>query len=170
MLIYLLKANLLLAALYALYRLLLHRDTFFAWRRATLLTIVAVSLLAPLPALQGWTEGVLPGQVAQGITAEAWLPEYVATPQGAEAGGNDSPVLTYLAVAYAAGVLLLAGRMLVQLLTIVRLSRRCPATTIGGTRVRLLPRGEAPFSFFRLIFVCPEAHSPQELDEILAKY
>lgn len=168
MLIYLLKANLLLAALYALYRLLLHRDTFFAWRRATLLTIVAVSLLAPLPALQGWTEGVLPGQVAQGITAEAWLPEYVATPHGEEAGGNDSPVLTYLAVAYAAGVLLLAGRMLVQLLAIVRLSRRCPATTIGGTRVRLLPRGEAPFSFFRLIFVCPEAHSPQELDEILA--
>ena len=168
MLIYLLKANLLLAALYALYRLLLHRDTFFAWRRATLLTIVAVSLLAPLPALQGWTGNLLPGQVAQGITAEAWLPEYVATPQGAEAGGNNSPVLTYLAVAYAAGVLLLAGRMLVQLLAIVRLSRRCPATTIGGTRVRLLPRGEAPFSFFRLIFVCPEAHSPQELDEILA--
>lgn len=168
MLIYLLKANLLLAALYALYRLLLHRDTFFAWRRATLFTIVAVSLLAPLPALQGWTEGVLPGQVAQGITAEAWLPEFIITPQGAEAGGNDSPVLTYLAVAYAAGVLLLAGRMLVQLLAIVRLSRRCPATTIGGTRVRLLPRGEAPFSFFRLIFVCPEAHSPQELDEILA--
>lgn len=168
MLIYLLKANLLLAALYALYRLLLHRDTFFAWRRATLLTIVAVSLLAPLPALQGWTEGVLPGQVAQGITAEAWLPEFIITPQGAEAAGNDSPVLTYLAVAYAAGVLLLAGRMLVQLLAIVRLSRRCSATTIGGTRVRLLPRGEAPFSFFRLIFVCPEAHSPQELDEILA--
>ena len=168
MLIYLLKANLLLAALYALYRLLLHRDTFFAWRRATLLTIVAVSLLAPLPALQGWTEGVLPGQVAQGITAEAWLPEFIITPQGAEAAGNNSPVLTYLAVAYAAGVLLLAGRMLVQLLAIVRLSRRCPATTIGGTRVRLLPRGEAPFSFFRLIFVCPEAHSPQELDEILA--
>ena len=168
MLIYLLKANLLLAALYALYRLLLHRDTFFAWRRATLLTIVAVSLLAPLPALQGWTEGVLPGQVAQGITAEAWLPEFIITPQGAEAGGNDSPVLTYLAVAYTAGVLVLAGRMLVQLLAIVRLSRRCPATTIGGTRVRLLPRGEAPFSFFRLIFVYPEAHSPQELDEILA--
>ena len=168
MLIYLLKANLLLAALYALYRLLLHRDTFFAWRRATLLTIVAVSLLAPLPALQGWTEGVLPGQVAKCITAEAWLPEFNITPQCAEAGGNDSPVLTYLAVAYAAGVLLLAGRMLVQLLAIVRLSRRCPATTIGGTRVRLLPRGEAPFSFFRLIFVCPEAHSPQELDEILA--
>lgn len=168
MLIYLLKANLLLAALYALYRLLLHRDTFFAWRRVTLLTIVAVSLLAPLPALQGWTEGVLPGQVAQGITAEAWLPEFIITPQGAEAAGNDSPVLTYLAVAYAAGVLVLAGRMLVQLLAIVRLSRRCPATTIGGTRVRLLPRGEAPFSFFRLIFVCPEAHSPQELNEILA--
>lgn len=168
MLIYLLKANLLLAALYALYRLLLHRDTFFAWRRATLLTIVAVSLLAPLPALQGWTGNLLPGQVAQGITAEAWLPEFIVTPQDAEAAGNDSPVLTYLAVAYAAGVLLLAGRMLVQLLAIVRLSRRCPATTIGGTRVRLLPRGEAPFSFFQLIFVYPEAHSPQELDEILA--
>ena len=168
MLIYLLKVNLLLAALYALYRLLLHRDTFFAWRRATLLAIVVVSLLAPLPALQGWTEGVLPGQVAQGITAEAWLPEFIVTPQGAEAAGNDSPLLTYLAMAYAAGALLLVGRMLVQLLAIVRLSRRCPATTIGGTRVRLLPRGEAPFSFFRLIFVCPEAHSPQELDEILA--
>ena len=168
MLIYLLKANLLLAALYALYRLMLHRDTFFAWRRTTLLGIIAVSLLAPMPALHGWTD-IIPGHVANGMTAaEAWLPEFIVSPQGTEAEGHRNFWLQGLAITYAAGALLLLGRMLVQLLAIVRLSRRCPATTIGGTRVRLLPRGEAPFSFFRLIFVCPEAHSPQELDEILA--
>lgn len=168
MLIYLLKANLLLAALYALYRLMLHRDTFFAWRRTTLLGIIAVSLLAPLPALHGWTD-IIPGHVANGMTAaEAWLPEFIATPQDTEAGANGSIWLRLLAITYAAGVLLLTGRIGIQLLAIMRLARHCPRTEAGGTRIRLLPRGEAPFSFFRLIFVCPEAHSPEELDEILA--
>lgn len=168
MLIYLLKANLLLAALYALYRLMLHRDTFFAWRRTTLLGIIAVSLLAPLPALHGWTD-IIPGHVANGMAvAEAWLPEFIATPQGTEAGADGSIWLQLLAITYAAGVLLLTGRIGIQLLAILRLARHCPCTEAGGTRIRLLPRGEAPFSFFRLIFVCPEAHSPEELDEILA--
>ena len=168
MLIYLLKANLLLAALYALYRLMLHRDTFFAWRRTTLLGIIAVSLLAPMPALHGWTD-IIPGHVANGMTAaEAWLPEFIVSPQGTEAGTNGSIWLRLLAITYAAGVLLLTGRIGIQLLAIMRLARHCPRTEAGGTRIRLLPRGEAPFSFFRLIFVCPETHSPEELDEILA--
>ena len=168
MLIYLLKANLLLAALYALYRLMLHRDTFFAWRRTTLLGIIAVSLLAPLPALHGWTD-IIPGHVANGMTAaEAWLPEFIVSPQGTEAEGHRNFWLQGLAITYAAGALLLLGRMLVQLLAIGRLARRCPTTLAGCIRIRRLPRGEAPFSFFNLIFVCPEAHTPQELDEILA--
>ncbi len=168
MLIYLLKANLLLAALYALYRLMLHRDTFFAWRRTTLLGIIAVSLLAPMPALHGWTD-IIPGHVANGMTAaEAWLPEFIVSPQGTEAEGHRNFWLQGLAITYAAGALLLLGRMLVQLLAIGRLARRCPTTLAGCIRIRRLPRGEAPFSFFNLIFVCPEAHTPQELDEILA--
>ena len=168
MLIYLLKANLLLAALYALYRLLC-RDTFFAWRRATLMGIIAVSLLAPLPALHGWGGEILPQRATQGIAAEAWLPESVIIPQQpvtATHGGNALPQI--LLIAYAAGALLLTCRILAQLLAIARQARHCHPATIGGIRIRQLPRGEAPFSFFRLIFVCPPAHQPDELNEILA--
>lgn len=45
---YFLKINVALALFYAFYRLFLHKDTFFQWRRTTLLCFFAVSLLYPL--------------------------------------------------------------------------------------------------------------------------
>ena len=168
MLLYLLKANLLMAALYALYRLLLQRDTFFAWRRGMLLGIVILSLLAPLPALHGWGTDVLPTPVARTFNADVWLPEVIVNPQLPENSGQTGFWVHALWLAYAAGVVLLAGRMLVQLLALMRLARRCPSQAIGPTHIRQLPQGHAPFSFFHWIFVCPQAHKPEELDEILA--
>lgn len=162
---YLLKANIILALLYAFYRLFFYRDTFFQCRRATLLGIIAVSALAPLPLLQMWV-GSLPQADAVGTFAtEMLLPEFIVTPQ------TGTPEVTLLQVAgwiYAAGVFLLGGRIVAQLWAIARLSHRCPRREVNGTAVRALPEGEGPFSFFRLIFVCPTGHAPEELDEILA--
>lgn len=166
MLVYLLKANIILALLYAFYRLLFKGDTFFGWRRAVLLCIVAISLVAPLPALQQRVQGLLP-QAATGIPyADVLLPEFVITPDGTDAAGHAYWQPDVLAAIYAAGVLLLAGRMCIQLLAIARMAHRCRPMQVGGTRIRRLPDGMPPFSFFRWIFLCPTAHTPEELEEI----
>ena len=162
---YLLKANIILALLYAFYRLFFYRDTFFNCRRASLLGIIAVAALAPLPWMQLWI-GTLPTAGAVGtFTAEVLLPEFVVT---AEKTGAGLSLMHLAALAYWTGVCLLAGRILVQLLAIIRLKRHCPRLEMNGLRVRALPEGEAPFSFFRQIFVCPTGHTSDELDEILA--
>ena len=162
---YLLKANIILALLYAFYRLFFYRDTFFNCRRASLLGIIAVAALAPLPWMQLWI-GTLPTASAVGtFTAEVLLPEFVVT---AEKTGAGLSLMHLAALAYWTGVCLLAGRILVQLLAIIRLKRHCPRLEMNGLRVRALPEGEAPFSFFRQIFVCPTGHTSDELDEILA--
>lgn len=61
----------------------------------------------------------------------------------------------------------MTARFLVQLTGIIRLGRRCPTQKIDDTTVHLLPRPEGPFSFFRWIFVYPDAHTGEELHEIL---
>ena len=48
MLLYLLKINLAVVILYAFYHLLFGRDTFFRWRRVSLVAICVFSPLIPL--------------------------------------------------------------------------------------------------------------------------
>ena len=162
---YLLKANVILALLYAFYRLFFYRDTFFNYRRATLLCILAVSALAPLPWMQLWMGSLPPVQAVGTFTTEVLLPEFVVTPK---TGSTGVTLLQVAAWIYGIGVCLLMGRIGIQLGAIARLTRRCPLMELNGMAVRALPKGEAPFSFFRRIFVCPTDHTPGELDEILA--
>ena len=162
---YLLKANVILALLYAFYRLFFYRDTFFNYRRATLLCILVVSALAPLPWMQLWMGSLPPVQAVGTFTTEVLLPEFVVTPK---TGSTGITLLQVAAWIYGIGVCLLMGRIGIQLGAIARLTRRCPQMELNGMAVRALPKGEAPFSFFRRIFVCPTDHTPEELDEILA--
>lgn len=166
MLIYLLKANIILALLYAFYRLLFYRDTFFNCRRLSLMGIIAVSLLAPLPLLQPLTGGWPVAGNIPVLTAEVLLPGFIVTPDTTPSG-NGQWAVEALSWIYIAGVCLMLGRIAVQLAGIARLSRRCPQIRLNGTEVYALPEGEAPFSFFRRIFVCPGTHRMEELDEIL---
>ncbi len=161
---YLLKANIILALLYAFYRLFFYRDTFFKWRRAALLGILAVAVLAPLPWTQMWLSTLPTAHAVGTFTAEVLLPEFIVTPEPSRTGLS----LTHLAAwIYGIGVCLLAVRILIQCLAIGQLGRRCPRTEVNGMTIHALPEGEAPFSFFRQIFVCPTGHTPEELDEIL---
>ena len=161
---YLLKANIILALLYAFYRLFFYRDTFFKWRRAALLGILAVAVLAPLPWTQMWLSTLPTAHAVGTFTVDVLLPEFIVTPEPSRTGLS----LTHLAAwIYGIGVCLLAVRILIQCLAIGWLGRRCPRTEVNGMTIHALPEGEAPFSFFRQIFVCPTGHTPEELDEIL---
>lgn len=162
---YLLKANIILAVLYVFYRLLFYRDTFFGLRRILLLSIIAVSVVLPLPAFQAWVEGMMSAEAAEVFAAGGLLPEVVVTPALEREGVSWQ---YWLGCGYVAGICLLVGRIGMQWAAIARLSRRCPPTEVEGVCVRSLPQGQAPFSFFHRIFVCPQAHSAEELREILA--
>lgn len=163
--VYFLKINVAIALFYAFYRLFFYKDTFFAWRRTALLCFFAVSAAVPLLDIQQWIVQQEPMAAMADLYAAVMLPELTLTPQPETDWRQlmaDGIVVAYWLVAA-----LLALRFLFQLAGIVRLARRCPTQKIDGTTVHLLPRAEGPFSFFRWIFVCPDAHTGDELHEIL---
>lgn len=163
--VYFLKINVAIALFYAFYRLFFYKDTFFVWRRTALLCFFAVSAVVPLFNIQTWVEQQEPMVAMADLYATVVLPEITPTVQ-TETGGKQLMV-DGIGMAYWAVVVLLAVRCLVQLAGIVRLVRRCPTQKIDGTTVHLLPQSEGPFSFFHWIFVCPGAHTAEELHEIL---
>lgn len=165
--VYFLKINVAIALFYAFYRLFFYKDTFFAWRRTALLCFFAVSAAVPLLDIQQWIVQQEPMAAMADLYAAVVLPELTLTltPQPETDWRQlmaDGIVFAYWLVAA-----LLALRFLFQLAGIVRLARRCPTQKIDGTTVHLLPRAEGPFSFFRWIFVCSDAHTGDELHEIL---
>ena len=163
--VYFLKVNVAIALFYAFYRLFFYKDTFFAWRRTALMCFFAVSAAVPLFNIQTWIVQQEPMVAMADLYAAVVLPEITLTPQPQM--DWKQLLVQGIGIVYWLVVALLALRFVVQLISIVRLERRCPVQEIDGTAVHLLPRAEGPFSFFRWIFVCPGAHSREELNEIL---
>lgn len=162
MLLYMLKANLILAVFYGFYRLLFARDTFFTLRRVTLLVGYTLAFMLPLVDIGAWVSGRPQLSQWSDSYAELTLPLVVVTGAGGGMSGAEVFAAAYWAVA---GVLLM--RMAWQAAVLVRMARRMPTAVISGTRVHLLPQGTSPFSFFGLIFVCPEGQTDAQLAEIL---
>lgn len=163
--VYFLKVNVAIALFYAFYRLFFYKDTFFAWRRTALMCFFAVSAAVPLFNMQTWIVQQEPMVAMADLYAAVVLPEITLTPQPQM--DWKQLLVQGIGIVYWLVVALLALRFVVQLAGIFRLARRCPVQEIDGTTVHLLPRAEGPFSFFRWIFVCPGAHSREELNEIL---
>lgn len=163
--VYFLKINVAIALFYAFYRLFFYKDTFFTWRRTALLCFFAVSAIVPLFNIQTWIEQQEPMAAMADLYATVVLPELTLTPQPE----TDWKQLLAdgIGIVYWLVVALLTARFLVQLTGIIRLGRRCPTQKIDDTTVHLLPRPEGPFSFFRWIFIYPDAHTGEELHEIL---
>lgn len=165
MLAYFLKVNVALVLFYTFYRLFCLKDTFFGWRRGALMSFFVLALLAPLGNIEVWVQQQVPMVAIAELYADV-LPKDVA-----HTGENTDWkhfVQTAILTIYWCGVAILMVRFLLQLASVIRLAGRCLSATITGCRVRLLPQGEAPFSFFHLIFVCPDIHHSDELNEILA--
>lgn len=163
--VYFLKINVAIALFYAFYRLFFYKDTFFTWRRTALLCFFAVSAIVPLFNIQTWIKQQEPMAAMADLYATVVLPELTLTPQPE----TDWKQLLAdgIGIAYWLVVALLTARFLVQLTGIIRLGRRCPTQKIDDTTVHLLPRPEGPFSFFHWIFIYPDAHTGEELHEIL---
>lgn len=162
MLIYLLKVNIVFILLYGCYRLMCYKDTFFGWRRTTLLLIYAVSLVVPALNIEYWTREQAVLRSAAEVYAVRMLPEVGTT--------TAHQTIDWLSI-FVTGYLFVAGLLLMrfawQLVSIVRLAHRCDKKMVQGVPIRVLPEGQGPFSFFRWIFLCPTQATDQQLHEIL---
>ncbi len=166
MLIYLLKVNVAIAMFYAFYKLLLGRDTFFVWRRVVLISFIAVSLILPLLKVEDWMMLQAPVTELSMVYANVVLPE-INLSQATESATWQTILMNWGVVIYYVIALILVGRFVTQLLSILFLAKRCEKRMINNVPVYALQKDIAPFSFFKMIFVNPESHSEEELKEIL---
>ena len=161
MLMYLIKANVVLVVLFGFYQLISAGDTFFKWRRLSLLTVYVLSLLLPTIDLSVLVNETAPlGNILPRMAYN--LPEVMVKPT------RDAFYWPHLAVWLYAGVaLVLLLRVLWQVVVVCRLAQRSERATLHGTAVCLLTGDYSPFSFFRWIFVNPVNKSPSQVKQIL---
>lgn len=165
--VYFLKVNGALALFYLFYRLFFYDDTFFKLRRFLLLAFFGMAFLYPVMNFQEWVREQSPMAEVIHLYSSILLPEATVTAKAAKADCLHMAYIGCLAV-YLGGVFLLAARFLFQLSSICRLGRISPKTEMQGIQVHLLAEPAGPFSFFRMIFLCPAAYPTAETAEILA--
>lgn len=162
---YFLKVNVAIALFYAFYRLFFYKDTFFQWRRIALLSFFAISLLYPLLNIEQWIKAQEPMVAMVDLYSTIILPEIVISPSSSI--GWKAIITSSLSYIYIGVAILLLLRFFIQLFEIIRIGLCTSTATIQGTKVHLLPKTQGPFSFFKWIFICPDTHSPEEVEEIL---
>lgn len=159
---YLLQVNGALLLFCALYYLGLRRLTFFRLNRAVLLAGLLLAPLYPLIDWAAWLAPAAPLRAGLRELAPQWqlIRPAVAAPTG--------PTLAdWLLGAYWAGVAMLTGRLLVQLLSVYRLHRGSRPEVVAGVPVRVLAAEVAPFAFWRTVYLNPRLHPAAELPAVL---
>lgn len=146
--IYSIKVAICLAAFYLFYKLLLSRDTFHAFNRATLLLLMLLSLVLPFVSLSIDEPTVVNNGMVQ---VEQLL---VAGVSGEEAQPASLTLVQVLFMVYMAGVVVSVGREIVSLAGLYRLiSDRGRMTTDDGIRIIVIDGEVAPFSWFNNIVI-----------------
>ena len=161
MLMYLIKANVVLVVLFGFYQLISAGDTFFKWRRLSLLTVYVLSLLLPTIDLSVLVNETAPlGNILPRMAYN--LPEVMVKPTRDAFDWHQLAVWLYAGVALA-----LLLRVFWQVVVVCRLAQRSERATLHGTAVCLLTGDYSPFSFFRWIFVNPVNKTPSQVKQIL---
>lgn len=165
--IYLAKVNGALLLFYLLYIAVFRRDTFIRLRRSYLLSAVLFSLLYPL-----FTVDALGGlftifQSRQPVEAAIELGEPTALLLESDAFEFTVPWKFIAQSMLLLGSLFFAFRLIMQVVSIVRIRRRCREEVIAGHKILNASHEITPFSFFKWIIVNRDAHSEEELQQIL---
>ena len=161
MLMYLIKANFVLVVLFGFYQIISAGDTFFKWRRLSLLTIYVLSLFLPTIDLSVLVNETAP--LSNILPRMAYnLPEVTVQPTHDTFDWQQLAVWLYTGVALA-----LLLRVFWQVGVVCRLAQRSERATLHGTAVCLLTGDYSPFSFFRWIFVNPDDKTPSQVQQIL---
>jgi len=160
---YLLKLNIALILLFSFYKLMFTGDTFFSWRRATLIGMYLVAMLVPVMDFSVWLSN------SEGMTSIANEYATVVLPTVSKSSKDGGVLLWELVVLIVYGIVtcVLLLRFLWQLFSIILLKNNSQTAYIYDTEVYLLTDDEGPFSFFDWIFINPERHKSDEIKEIM---
>lgn len=146
--IYSIKVAICLVAFYLFYKLLLSRDTFHAFNRATLLLLMLLSLVLPFVSLSIDEPTVVNNGMVQ---VEQLL---VAGVTGEDTQPASLTLVQVLFMVYMVGVVVSVGREIVSLAGLYKLiSGRDHVTIDNGIRIIVLDGDMAPFSWFNNIVI-----------------
>ena len=163
---YLVKLSISLAVVYLFYQVLLRPLTFYNWNRFYLLLYSAISFAIPFvdvgPVLsrQDWNQAEL----------IHWIPVMGAGTPAPAGASNTVPSLStenLLTIFIFAGMLLMLARMLMQLVSFLKMKKKARLVGQGPVRVYLVDEQIIPFSFGRSVFVNPALHGEEELKNII---
>lgn len=146
--IYSIKVAICLVAFYLFYKLLLSRDTFHAFNRATLLLLMLLSLVLPFVSLSIDEPTVVNNGMVQ---VEQLL---VAGVTGEDIQPASLTLVQVLFMVYMVGVVVSVGREIVSLAGLYKLiSGRDHVTIDNGIRIIVIDGDMAPFSWFNNIVI-----------------
>ncbi len=157
LLMYLLKANVALILCFLAYRVGLRRLTFYTLNRVFLLTGIVVAAIFPLIDINPFVEKH--DQITQVLV---YMPDWQQLRQSPQF--NYWNVLVY---AFWLGVTVMTIRLMIQLFSMWRIHKTAVDGQIEGQQVKVLASSVNPFSFFRNIYINPQLHQPEELQDIL---
>lgn len=161
--LFLFKVNIALVLFCAGYYLVLRHLTFYTLNRIYLLVAIIFSTIYPKINLSDFVQQhqrfakpvqsvILNWETpAKNLVKPLYQPNY----------------WQWVEVIFWAGVILFALRMVMQLLSLLRLYRRSQPGRIDEYKVRLLKDDIGPFSFWRSVYVNPTKLSPAELKNVL---
>ncbi|TBO39609.1 M56 family metallopeptidase [Pedobacter kyonggii] len=157
--IILLKINLVLILFSATYYLVLRRLTFYPINRMFLLFGIIFSTAYPFINLTEF----FAGQKA----VPAFVPQF--SQQVSEFVKQDAVSVFWqgLTVLFYTGVLLMALRLLVQFISLYRMHKNSSPDHLDDYKVRILNDEVSPFSFWQTIYINPNLHKKQDLNNIL---
>lgn len=164
-LIYYIKINIGIILFYGFYKLFFTRDTLFKMRRTALITFFAVAFIYPLMNIETWMRNFW--EVDESIvTYNLIMSEFsISAPVDNTPfyGTWDNLVIIILL----GGIFVLSGRLITDLIRIGLLRRNSEIISVQGIQCYRLSGDQAPFSFFRSIFINPDCHTAAEQQEII---
>lgn len=163
-LLYLFKVNIALILFCLCYYGILRRLTFYTLNRVYLITAIVFSSIYPLIDFSGLMQRnerlVEPIQVA-------------VINFNIRAAGFAKPVAQtnywqWLVVVFWMGVAVMALRLVMQFLSLLKIYRRSKPALINQYKVRVINEEANPFSFWQSIYINPAHHNAEELQSVIA--
>ena len=165
---YFIKVNISIAVVSLLYKYVFKKDTFFKASRWYFLGSLLFSFIYPLFSIDGLSSildflkkpMIVDSMVSiEELSGVAVMDEAVATPL------IDGMLI--LKVSIVVITLLFSLRLLWQSFVIMKMKNDSEQHVIHGITYQRMSEKSTPFSFFKWIFVYPEAHSDEKLKQIL---
>jgi len=157
----LLKINVVLVLFSIAYYTLLRKLTFYKLNRFFLLLGMVFATVYPFINLTAFIRFTAPESKLR-----IWVPQ-VKDQLTLLMEARIAQLWTLAECIFYAGLLVMSIRLMMQLVSLYRVHRKSFSGEINNFRVRILKEKISPFTFWQNIYINPEIHAKQELENIL---